>query len=184
MLIPEEPELFPNQPNLDEHVDKHQKEDSPFAPKIVKVTDVATRLKILEERYITLRKKAQLSEQNIIEADKEHFEEMRLLNDSLLDLKRSLKGVLEKISMLSDEVGNFAYRTDMITLQRYIEFWEPIDFVTRKEVNDFLRRKFREHNVSFESKSDGKKANVKEEGKTSKKKKSKVSIEDAYPDTD
>lgn len=160
---------------------KHQGEDSPFAPKTVKVTDVATRLKILEERYVTLRKKAQLSEQNIIEADKDHLEEMQLLNESLLDLKKSLKGVLEKISMLSDEVDNFAKRTDMITLQRYIEFWEPIDFVTRKEVNDFLRRKFKEDNIPI-TKKQNTINQTKEENKENQK--PKVSIEDAYPDED
>ncbi|MBN1175256.1 hypothetical protein JXA48_01295 [Candidatus Woesearchaeota archaeon] len=110
---------------------------------------------------------------------------MQLLNESLLDLKKSLKSVLEKISMLSDEVDNFAKRTDMITLQRYIEFWEPIDFVTRKEVNNFLRRKFKEDNIPI-SKKTSNDSKVKEDSQSENKenKKPKVSIEEAYPDTD
>lgn len=108
---------------------------------------------------------------------------MQLLNDSLLDLKKSLKQVLEKISMLSDEVDNFAKRTDMITLQRYIEFWQPIDFVTRKEVNNFLRRKFKEDNIPINSKNTTKTNETKKEleNKTSE---NNVSIEEAYPDND
>lgn len=154
-------------------MNKHKTEDSPFAPQTVKVTDIATRLKILEERYVTLRKKTQLSEQNIIESDKEHSQEIRLLNDSLLELKKTLKDVLEKISMLGDEVNNFAPRTQMITLQRYMEFWQPMDFVTRKEVNTFLRKKF----------SDTPNPNQAPPKKVIKEDKP-VSIEDAYPDID
>ena len=169
--------MFPNQPNIDEHVSKHQTQESPFAPQTVKVTDVATRLKILEERYVTLRKKAQLSEQNIIESEKEHFSEMKILNESLLDLKKSLKEVLEKISMLSDEVDNFAMRTDMITLKRYVEFWEPVDFVTRKEVNNFLRRKFTQDNIPFTKKRT-------QQSTAPPTDSGNVSIENAYPDTD
>lgn len=143
---------------------------------------MATRLKILEERYVTLRKKSQLSEQNIIEAEKEHFSEMQLLNENLLELKKTLKDVLEKISMLGDEVNNFAKKTDMITLQRYVEFWEPIDFVTRKEVNNFLRRKFKEDGISYTKKSAPKPTAVISEPESEKPK--SASIEEAYPDND
>ena len=152
-------------------MNKHQStEQSPFAPQVVKVTDVATRLKILEERYTTLRKKTQLSEQNIIESDKEHLSEMRILNENLLDLKKDLKKVVEKVSMLGDEVSRFAHKTDMITLQKYMDYWQPIDFVTRKELNDFLRRKFKNKDVK---------------PAPPKKEETKPQIkEEAYPDSD
>ena len=138
----EEPSLFPNQPTPEQHIAKHQ--SSAPAPTIVTVSlnDVGTRLKILEERYTTLRKKSQLTEQNIIEIDKEHYENLRMISDSMLGVKRDVRDLTEKISMLADEVQNFADKTELQTLSRYISFWEPMDFVTRKEVNNFLRRKF------------------------------------------
>jgi len=101
---------------------------------------------------------------------------MHLLNDSLLDVKRTLKDVLEKISLLSDEITNFVHRSDFITLQRYVEFWEPIDFVTRKEVNEFLRRKFKEDNIPINHQST--------EKSQTPSTKSSTTIEEAYPDND
>jgi len=140
-----EPTLFPNQPNIDEHVkankvdkNKSGKENSENSPKL---NEIATRIKILEERYVTLRKKSQLTEQNIIESDKTNFDEIRLLEDNILEVKHSIKEMVEKLSLLNDEISSFASKTEFKILERYVGFWQPMDFVTRKEVNNFLRKK-------------------------------------------
>ncbi len=139
-----EPQLFPNPPKVEEHVKKNSTAESSSVALAPKLNDISTRLKILEERYVALRKKSQLTEQNIIESEKDSFEEIHLLNDNLLDVKRNLKNLTEKLSLLSDEISSFASRNDFKVLERYVNFWNPIDFVTRKEVNDFLRKKFLE----------------------------------------
>lgn len=143
--MPDEPQLFPNQPSPEEHVQAHKGDaPSPFEPQAVGLNEIATRLKILEERYSTIRKKSLVAEQNIIESDKEFYEDIRLINDSIMELKHSLRDLAEKVGLLSEEVNNFATRNEFNVLDRYVSFWEPMDFVTRKEVNDFLRRRFRQ----------------------------------------
>jgi hypothetical protein len=137
-----EPQLFPEGVSPEEHVAKHQNKDEPMQPLNTKINDIATRLKILEERYMTLRKKAELGEQNVVESQKEHFEELHTLKESVMDIKHTLRDVTEKVSLLSEEISHFATKNDLVVLQRYVEFWEPMDFVTRKEINDFLRKKF------------------------------------------
>ncbi len=136
-----EPKLFPEGPTPEEHVAKHQNKEETLQPINTKVNDIATRLKILEERYMTLKKKSQLGEQNIVEAQKDHFEELQILNENLMETKHAIRDITEKVSLLSQEVSNFATKNDLTVLQRYVEFWEPMDFVTRKEVNAFLRKK-------------------------------------------
>ncbi|MGM5481032.1 MAG: hypothetical protein ACQESE_01335 [Nanobdellota archaeon] len=141
----EDPKLFPNQPDPDEHVKKHHEgQESPFEPVKETVNDIATRLKILEERYSILRKKTLLAEHNIIDLEKESSEELRLVNDDILDLKKVIKEVNEKLTLLNDEVENFVNTPEFTKLKKYVGFWNPMDFVTRKEVNDFLRKKFHE----------------------------------------
>lgn len=106
------------------------------------ITTISTRLKILEERYTILRKKSSVTDQNLIQVEKNQFNEFRLLNEDIIKLKIKLKDAMEKLELLTDEVKNFADRRDFTILQKYLEYWEPMDFVTRKEINDFLRRKF------------------------------------------
>lgn len=141
-----DPQLFPNEPNIQEHLEKHQSKESGMQAIALQLTDIATRLKILEEHYGTLRKKSQLAEQNIIESDKSHFQEIHLLNESLIEVKRGVREIEEKVGLLADEVENFADKNDLKIVDKYVSFWEPSDFVTRKEVNDFLRRKFKKQN--------------------------------------
>ena len=105
--------------------------------------EMATKLKLLEERYAILRKKSQLSEQNLVEMDKEQFSELRLIQDRITDVKRDVKTVIEQLSSLREEMSNFVDKQEYKVLKRYVDMWQPMDFVTRKEVNAFLRRKFK-----------------------------------------
>ncbi len=144
-----EPQLFPNQPNVDAHVQKHKNDKSSKDAQEMAVVgsqlnNVATRLKILEERYSTLRKKTQTAEHNIIEVEKNHYDDLRIINDDITEIKHKMRDILEKVSLLTDEVENFASRNDLKVIQKYVEYWQPVDFVTRKEVNDFLRKRFHE----------------------------------------
>jgi hypothetical protein len=104
--------------------------------------EIATKLKLLEERYTILRKKSQLSEQNLVEMDKEQFSELRLIQERITDMKRDVKTVIEQLGSLHDEMQNFTRREEFIVLKRYVDLWQPTDFVTRKEVNNFLRKRF------------------------------------------
>jgi len=139
----EEQELFHSKasPTKIEHPIHHKKEGDNAALNL-QFNSLATRLKILEERYSTSRKKFEVTEQNIIESDRSHEEELRLLSDNILDVKRSMKDLVEKVSLLSDEIKGFVDKNEFTVLERYVEFWNPLDFVTRKEINDFLRKKF------------------------------------------
>ena len=137
-----EPQLFPNQPNPKEHIARNNKNDNSTRAMNIQLNDATTRLKILEERYGTLRKKFEVTEQNIVESDKSHYEEIRLLNENVLEVKRAMKDLADKVNLLTDEIQGFTNKNEFTVLKRYVEFWQPLDFVTRKEVNDFLRKKF------------------------------------------
>ncbi|MFP4522920.1 MAG: hypothetical protein ACOCQQ_03385 [Candidatus Nanoarchaeia archaeon] len=131
-------------PSVQEHVSKHSSEESLLSSVRSQLTDVSSRLKMLEERYNTLRKTVQLTEQNAIETEKNNFKELQLVSETVLDVKKTVQEVNNKIQLLEGEISNFVPRTEFKTIERYVSFWEPMDFVTRKEVNDFLRKKFKE----------------------------------------
>lgn len=131
-------------PNVQEHLSKHDSNESLLASVRTQLTDVSSRLKMLEERYNTLRKTVQLTEQNAIETEKNNFKELKLVSENMLEVKKTVQEVRDKIRLLEGEINNFVPRTEFKTVERYLSFWEPMDFVSRKEVNDFLRKKFKE----------------------------------------
>jgi len=48
------------------------------------ISDLDRRLRVLEERYSNLRKKLQLTDQNMIESERGYAKELRSFNDELL----------------------------------------------------------------------------------------------------
>lgn len=137
-----DPQLFPNQPTPEEHLAKHSSNVDILAPLNTKINNIATRLKILEERQSSLQKKLQLAETNIIEVEKDSYDEIQLISSNILNVKKGLADLTEKVSLLTDEVENFVPMEKFKVLEKYISFWQPMDFVTRNEINAFLRKKF------------------------------------------
>lgn len=136
-----EPELFPNQPDIKQHVKQNIDPKKPDHTN-TELTSFVSRLKILEERYTILRKKSQLTEQNIIETDKTVTQEIRIIQEDLLEIKKKIRDINEKMELLSEEIENFADSKDLSVLERYVDYWNLVEFATRKQVNDFLRKKF------------------------------------------
>ncbi len=99
------------------------------------VTDAAKSLRILEDRYITIRKKTQLTDQNMLDVNKHFSTEVRAINDDIDGLKVLMKEMNEKLDQLISETSNLAQRHELITLSKYVDFWKPLNFITREELD-------------------------------------------------
>jgi len=102
------------------------------------VNNVSRGLKLLEDRYSTLRKKSQVTEQNMITNDRKMIVDIKLINSDLLDLKSDLNDLKEKLTLLVKELKLSATKEEVRLLQKYISYWEPLNFVTREELSKML----------------------------------------------
>ena len=129
MALPFE-QRVPESPNIMGKKQQSQEMDQV----LLRVNDAITRLRILEERFLNLREKSQLTEENMLKSDKKMFGEFKSINEDLALVKREVNDVKEKISLVIAEMRNYASKQDFRVLQKYIELWQPIQFVTREEV--------------------------------------------------
>ena len=104
------------------------------------VEDIMRRLRLLEERYSNLRKKSQFTEQNMLKDAKDMFEEINLLNSTITDLKGEVKDLYEKLQKLSVEVDSCVSKTEFNVISKYMDFWQPLNFLTREEAEKLLRK--------------------------------------------
>ncbi len=107
------------------------------------ITDLDRRLRVLEERYSNIRKKLQLTDQNILESERGFVKELKIINDDTLKLKKQVNDYYEKIGIFSDEINQAAKKTDVKLIEKYLDLWDPKNFVTRKELKDYLKQKER-----------------------------------------
>lgn len=109
------------------------------------VSMMTRKIRINEERSLNIRKKSQMIEHNIISNHKKVLTEMRYMNEEIADLKKEIVGIKSKIATFAHELNGSAKKEDVQVLERYVNIWEPVNFVTRKEteriITDILEEK-------------------------------------------
>ena len=103
------------------------------------ISNLFRTLRILEERYITLRKKSQLSDQSAIEDTNNIFTHLKLINQDIENIKVDIMEIGEKLNVFQKEIEGMASIQDLKVLQKYVEMWEPIDFITESEALKIIR---------------------------------------------
>ena len=123
------------------------KKEKPLDPRVVHllkdVSNLSSKLRLLEERYSNLRKKTQVSDQNMLESHKKISVEVKTSNSDVTDLRRDLNKITDEIRLIVSELKETAKKEDVIIMQRYLDLWEPLNFVTRDELErmaDQLKR--------------------------------------------
>lgn len=106
-----------------------------------KISQIASSIRILEDRYSNLRKKSQLTNQNLIELQKEYYKEKKIMNEELLNSKIKLQELIDDLKIMNGELKDTVKQKDIQMLNKYLDLWEPIQFVTRKEVEKTLKEK-------------------------------------------
>jgi predicted nucleic acid-binding Zn-ribbon protein len=111
------------------------------------VRDLGRRLRTLEERYSNLQTKTQITEQNILSRHKRVTVELKTMNMDINELKKEMMEIKDRILLLIKEIQTLAKKEEFQVLQKYINLWEPINFVTRNEVNDIIKETLRKNNI-------------------------------------
>ncbi|HJX05396.1 MAG TPA: hypothetical protein VJ461_01675 [Candidatus Nanoarchaeia archaeon] len=128
-------------PPFEEHVRRPSIDVEMFSRVSKNVNGLAASLRIIEERYSNLRNRLQTSEQNIISLDKDLRTDIKLLSDEVIDLKRGISDIRDKLRLISGEVKNLVSKNDFKVMERYVEMWQPMSFVTRNELKKVLEEK-------------------------------------------
>lgn len=103
------------------------------------ITMLSRKIRINEERSMNLRKKTQMIEHNILSNHKKVLTEMRFMNEEIADLKKEIIGLKTKLATFAHELSETAKKEDFSVLERYINLWEPVNFVTRNEVERVIK---------------------------------------------
>lgn len=121
---------------------KQQGLSVPEGPSLEQMNALTGRLRMNEERYGELRKKLLLVEQNMLSHHKKAMSEVRSLQSDLTELKRTLISVEDKIITIIKELQLTARKEDVGVLKRYMEYWDPVKFVTVDQMEKMIDEKF------------------------------------------
>ncbi len=110
--------------------------------------DVASRLRILESRYNLMRERVLLMNQNMVDGYKKLAQEIKTFDTELKEIKKSMFSLEESMKDLLKELKYFARKEDIKVLEKYINLWNPLNFVTEEEVLKIIEQKKGDRNRS------------------------------------
>jgi predicted nucleic acid-binding Zn-ribbon protein len=136
------PGAIPPPPGQAMQHNKKQNVDPEMFDKVAKgVNSMAANLRILEERYSLMRSKSQMTEQNMITLEKNANKDFKTLSDEIIEIKHTINDLTDKLRLISEELRNLVDKNEFKVLERYMDLWQPMNFVTRNELTRMLEEK-------------------------------------------
>ena len=122
----------------------HEKTQQEAQPISQELEGTISRLRVLEERYTNVQVELRVTEESMIRRNKKLTTDIKALTMDITELRKEINEIKDKVLLIIKEIRNSAKREEIKVLQRYIEMWEPMNFVTRKEVEEIIEEKLAE----------------------------------------
>lgn len=95
---------------------------------------ITQRQKDIENSLENLSEKINMVDHNTVEDIKQINNEIKQLKDEVNDIHSEIKKIKEFNEKVSKQFNYFATKDDVQKLEKYIDLWEPLNFVTRDEM--------------------------------------------------
>ena len=105
------------------------------------ISDINNRVRTLENRYNLFGERLLVVNQNMIEEYKKITKDMRLFNEDIKEIKQEMFKIKDVITNLVKEMDAFAKKDQVKALEKYIDLWNPLGFVTRNELDRLMQQK-------------------------------------------
>ena len=107
--------------------------------------NLGRRMRIMEERYASLRHKTQVTDQNMLHNSQKFHTLIEVNNGEMRDIKREITDIKNKMTILLKELKLLAKKEDVEVLKKYVEMWEPVEFATTAQVERIVNEKIKEY---------------------------------------
>jgi len=99
------------------------------------------RLKILESNNNSLKERLLIVNKNMIDEYKKILEELKLLSNAITEIKSEQSNTQDIIKSIIKELDGYAKKDSVKVLEKYINLWSPLNFITKKEAEKLIEEK-------------------------------------------
>lgn len=104
------------------------------------LNDLNARTRVLESKYSLFGERLLVINQNMIEEYRKIMRDMKEVETELQEIKKEIFNLKEVLTGLTKEMKLFARKDTLKILEKYINLWNPMNFVTEKDVINLIRR--------------------------------------------
>tara|TARA_Y100000310_G_C20692103_1_gene822996 strand:- start:200 stop:643 length:444 start_codon:yes stop_codon:yes gene_type:complete len=110
------------------------------------INAISTRLRLLEEGFANLRRMSQITEESLLSKGKHYNTEFRTTNSDISDIKKEINEIKDKMLLMIKELQTTAKLEDVKVIDKYVNLWNPIRFVTHSEVDNIVKELIQKSN--------------------------------------
>ena len=122
-----------------------QQEPVDFSSVTSDVNSMSRRLRLMEQSATNMRRFIQITEENILAKNKHFSAEIKTLASDTAEIRKEIAELKDKLMLIIRELQSVARKDEVKVLEKYINMWNPIRFVSQNEVeqiiNEILERK-------------------------------------------
>ncbi len=100
-------------------------------------------VKALEGKVNNLLREVDMMKNDFIKKTNDLKKDMKNINTDLLEFKHEHSKSIEKVDLIIKELKQTAGIEEVQTLKKYIEFWNPVNFVTQRDVERIVEEKLK-----------------------------------------
>jgi predicted nucleic acid-binding Zn-ribbon protein len=105
---------------------------------------IIQRQKDIESLLENIHEKIELIDHNAVSDFKKIFKKNKTLSDEITDLKSEFKKMQEYQEKLSKQLKLFSTIDEVKKLEKYVDLWDPMQFVSRDEFDKELKKNKKE----------------------------------------
>ena len=135
-MQPEEMPVPPPEPK--KHFGKQQ-EMPDFSGMTSEMNTLSRRLRLIEEGTANMRRFLQVTEENMIQKNRHFSAEIKTLTSDVTEIRKEIQDMKDKFQLMIREFQTVARKEEVKILEKYINLWNPIKFVTQNEVEQIIQ---------------------------------------------
>tara|TARA_Y100000310_G_C20133687_1_gene557004 strand:+ start:63 stop:434 length:372 start_codon:yes stop_codon:yes gene_type:complete len=98
-------------------------------------------VKGLEGKVNNLLRQVDVLKNDLIKKNNQLKKEVTVMNDELLEVRRKQEDTVQKMDLIIKELKKTAGVEEVMTLKKYVDLWNPINFVTQRDVERVVESK-------------------------------------------
>ncbi len=98
------------------------------------ILTVVEKQKQIETNLEILNEKTELLDHNFTQLEKKEINDIKSIRQELLEIKKEIENLKDFALRVKKELSLTARKEEVNVLKKYIDLWNPIDFVTRDEL--------------------------------------------------
>jgi|SRR3989344_373666 len=101
-------------------------------------------LKGLESKVNNLIRETDVLKNDFIKRANQLSKDFKNVSNDFLELRHEQEKINQKMTLIINELKQTAGQDEVATLKRYIEYWNPLNFVTQKDLERAIESKMSE----------------------------------------